>query len=141
MVSPVKSPPTLANAMTPFPYAIDATAPLSEARTMLTKHGFHHLPVMAGGKLTGVLRERDVALVELLDDPSRHVATVQVPAPYVIDIHTPFEQVLAHMATEGLDVTLVTRQGKLVGIITATDLARILRQILAGPEPPENETA
>jgi len=104
---------------------------------MLTKHRFHHLPVMAGGKLTGVLRERDVALVELLDDPSRNVATVQVPAPYVTDIQTPFESVLRHMADEGLDVTLVTRQGKLVGIITATDLARILAKVLAGEDPPE----
>jgi len=137
----VKLSPTLATAMTPFPYAIDAAASLSEARTMLTEHGFHHLPVMAGGKLTGVLRERDVALVELLDDPSRRVATVQVPAPYVTDIHTPFEQVLDHMETEGLDVTLVTRNGKLVGIITATDLARILRRLLTVPIPPENETA
>lgn len=140
MLRDVKS-PTLATAMTPFPYAIDAAAPLSEARAMLTEHGFHHLPVMAGGKLTGVLRERDVALVELLDDPSRNVATVQVPAPYVTDIQTPLEQVLRHMESDGLDVTLVTRQGKLVGIITATDLARILCEILVGPAPPENEPA
>ena len=67
MLRDVKS-PTLATAMTPFPYAIDAAAPLSEARAMLTEHGFHHLPVMAGGKLTGVLRERDVALVELVNE-------------------------------------------------------------------------
>ncbi|MEM1029380.1 MAG: CBS domain-containing protein [Myxococcota bacterium] len=132
---------TVARVMTPFPYAVNATTSLAEARRMLAEHRFHHLPVMAGGKLTGVLRERDVALVELLGDTDRNVATVQVPAPYVVDMQTPLVEVLDCMATEGLDVTLVTRQGKLVGIITATDLARVLAAVLAAPDPPENETA
>ena len=48
-------PPRLASVMTPFPYSLDAGACIGEARAMMDEHGVHHLPVMAGGEIVGVV--------------------------------------------------------------------------------------
>ena len=47
----MKEMPRIKSVMTPFPYSIEAAAPLSHARQMMEKHGFHQLPVMKDGEL------------------------------------------------------------------------------------------
>jgi CBS domain-containing protein len=43
---------------------IDASAPVSEARTLMAEGGMRHLPVTKGGKLVGVISIRDLLTVE-----------------------------------------------------------------------------
>ena len=46
--------------MTPFPYSVDIDAPLPAAEELLERHGFHHLPVVKGHELCGVLSSRRI---------------------------------------------------------------------------------
>ncbi|MCA9622180.1 MAG: CBS domain-containing protein [Myxococcales bacterium] len=129
--------------MTPFPYAIEATAPLAKAREMMEAHDFHHLPVTDGDRLVGVVTQRDLlsAQASAQDVDHMKVADLDLSEAYVVSLHTPLNEVVHHMASTGLGATLVTRQGKLVGIVTVTDLARLLAQLLdehyGSPEGPE----
>src|SRR5690606_27350487 len=82
----VKKPPALAQAMTPFPYAIETDRPLADARAMMDRHDSHHLPVTEGGELVGVISDRDVEIATAVThdtDPSLTVAAVYSSHPYV----------------------------------------------------------
>jgi len=121
--------------MTPFPYSVDAEAPVTEATKMMAEHDFHHLPVTRDGKPVGVVSQRDILFAEALGKEGLIVADVQSRDPYVVALKTPLVEVVERMAKGGVDVVIVTRQDKLVGILTSTDLARILAELLVSAFP------
>lgn len=134
----VKSVPSLAASMTPFPYSVAADAPVTEATKMMDEHDFHHLPVTDGGQLVGVVSQRDILFAEALGKEGLKVRDLQSRDPYVVDLKTTLLlEVVSTMAERNLDAALVTRQDKLVGILTTTDLARILAEVLRATVPPE----
>lgn len=143
----MKKMPRVKSVMTPFPYAIGRDAGVNEARDLMWEHGIRHLPVRDGDELVGVVTERDIALMLAArpgDDPAQMtVRETYTPEPYTIDLNTPLDEVLARMAEEQIGSALVTREGKLVGIFTATDacsaFARHLREEF--PEPPDDLVA
>jgi CBS domain-containing protein len=63
-------PPTtpVRDIMTPEPRSMDAGASLFEATLLMTRHGFHHLPVTEQGKLAGIVTTSDLILARQ-DDP------------------------------------------------------------------------
>lgn len=139
----MKSIPTLATTMTPFPYSIDVNQPLREAVAMMEEHGFHHLPVTEDGNLVGVLSERDVRFVESpfssasLDD-ELYVKDIYTSRAFVVDIHDALEDVLGIMADKHIGSAVVTKNGKLAGILTHNDVFRkfadVIHKLKAKPE-------
>lgn len=130
--------PRLAAAMTPFPYSIDINATLAAARAVLAEHAFHHLPVTAAGKVTGILHGIDVA-----ENAHGAVADHYRPDVYVVDIETPLSVVLTHMAERHVDAAVVMRQARLAGVFTTTDACRAFAALLTAlwPEPGDDEAA
>ena len=109
---------------------------------MMAEHDFHHLPVTDGSRLVGVVSQRDILFAEALGKEGLKVSDLQSKDPYVVALKTPLIEVVSTMAERNLDAALITRQDKLVGILTTTDLARILAEMLkasspSGPEEPE----
>jgi acetoin utilization protein AcuB len=127
--------PTVLSVMTPFPYAIEANATLDDARAMMNQHGIHHLPVLRDGALAGVLSDRDLALfTDVLAKERSGLAmlvwTVCAREPYVADIHTPLAEVAERMADLRIGSALITKNGKLAGILTVTDVCRGFASLL-----------
>jgi len=126
--------------MTPFPYSIEADAPLAEAHAFLRERHIRHLPVTAGGRLAGILTDRDIKLAlgpDLGSPPERERAVRDVfqPDSYVVDAATPADEVAQAMAERHLGSALVTRGGKLVGIFTTTDACRALARVIREQHP------
>jgi acetoin utilization protein AcuB len=132
--------PTLAAAMTPFPYAVSPEAPITEAAAMMEAHGIHHLPVIDDARITGIISARDIA-----DRDTRPwlVRDVHVPDPYVADLGTALEDVLLTMADRHIGCAIVTRHDKLAGIFTHVDACRAFAALLVElfPSPPEDIVA
>ena len=139
----MKSIPTLATTMTPFPHSIDVNQPLKDAVAMMEENGFHHLPVTEDGKLVGVLSERDIRYVDspfssasLEDD--LYVKDIYTSRAFEVDIHDSLEAVLATMAEKHISTVLVTKNGKLAGILTHNDVyrkfAEVIHKLKAKPE-------
>ena len=130
----VKRIPSLASVMTPFPYSIDADADISEALQMMAEHEIHHLPVMDGGKLVGLLWDRDVRVVRALESrlPREGVAvgTVCNREPYVAEIGDRLDHVADEIARLRVAAAIVMRGDKLAGILTTTDVCRLLARTL-----------
>jgi len=47
------------------------------------------------------------------------------PCPYIVDAEESFEKALAQMAEKRIDSALVKEDGKMVGILTTTDICRV----------------
>jgi len=121
--------PTLKTLMTPFPYAIEVEAPLSQAQEMMNAHDIRHLPVIEDGQLVGVITERDLhrSLHESSVDCTRrayNVGDAYVSKAYVVELSERLDTVLLEMAKQHIGSALVVRRGKLAGIFTATDACR-----------------
>jgi len=131
----MKRHPQVVAFMTPFPYSVDLDAPLAEARDLMRKHQFRHLPVTSGGAIVGIVSDRDIKLIlgpdfGRPDEQDLRVRDAYVEQPCVVPAATPVATVARTMADNHIGSAIVTKDDKLVGIFTATDACRALAQLL-----------
>jgi acetoin utilization protein AcuB len=116
--------------MTPFPYVVQVNESVLAARTLMVEHEVRHLPVKDGNTLLGVVTDRDLkrAFDPSLGLPPKEelfVRDVFTPDAYVVDVGEPIDYVLDHLSLHHIGSALVTKNGRLVGIFTLTDAARL----------------
>lgn len=122
--------PAIGSVMTPFPYVVQVCESVLTARALMTEHEVRHLPVKDGNTLIGVLTDRDLkrALDPSLGLPPKEelfVRDVFLADAYIVDFSEPLDGVLDHLSSEHIGSALVTKSGRLVGIFTLTDAARL----------------
>jgi acetoin utilization protein AcuB len=127
--------PSIGSVMTPFPCVVQVNASVLAARALMVEHEVRHLPVKDGSTLIGVLTDRDLkrALDPSLGLPPKEelfVRDVFVPDAYIVDVGEPLDNVLDHMSSQHIGSALVTKSGRLVGIFTLTDAARLFSRYL-----------
>lgn len=130
--------------MTPFPHSIDIDAPLAQAREMMRKGDFRHLPVTSGGAIVGIVTDRDIKL--LLgpdfgnpDERELKVYDAYIDKPCVVPASTSLATIARTMAQHHIGSVIVTKNDKLVGIFTVTDACRALAEIIEG-HPSETDS-
>jgi acetoin utilization protein AcuB len=91
-------------------------------------HQIRHLPVEDGGKLVGVLTDRDVKLAASFQGSEKlTVEDAMTPDPFTVTPQTPLDHVTEVMAEHKYGCAIVRQDnGKVVGIFTATDAVRLL---------------
>lgn len=115
--------------MTPTPHTIGHDIPISTAHKMMRDQGVRHLPVLDGGKLVGVLSERDLYWLETISGTEAGTTPVEeamTPEPFVVDRNASLRDVASEMARRRIGTALVVDGGKVVGIFTAIDALRAL---------------
>lgn len=132
--------PQMVVVMTPFPYHIDAAAPLATALAMMEEHDIRHLPVFENGDVVGVISERDLERARIPGHPLREETELTVGdlctrPPYFVDISDPLDRVLDALAEKRLGSALVLKDGELAGIFTSMDACRLLAQTLRDQYP------
>ncbi len=126
---------TIRHFMTPVIHTIGETQPLATAHEMMRTHQVRHLPVLSGGKLVGLLSQRDLHLIETLPDVD--VNRVTVDDAMSQDVYTAgpgddLAEVASAMAERKLGSAVVVEGGKVVGIFTTVDALRALAAALGG---------
>jgi CBS domain-containing protein len=119
--------------MTPFPYSVDAEAPIEQAIEFMREHKIRHLPVTAKGALASVVTDRDIKLVlgpDFAYPRDLKVRDAMVKDCYVVDLATPLSAVLRHMTEHRIGSAVVTRRGKLAGVFTSNDACRAFADLL-----------
>jgi len=116
----------IADLMTPQPWTVQLDDSLAVARQMLVEREIHHLPVLDGGNVVGMVTERDLAHAA---NRLGTVADVVVPATIVAADMT-LDKALDVMASSRADAVIVTSEVGVEGIFTATDAVRELRDVL-----------
>ncbi|MGZ8485287.1 MAG: CBS domain-containing protein [Candidatus Binatia bacterium] len=134
MKSPKKM-PIVGAVMTSFPYFVNSGDPLGRLEKMMDERGIRHLPVQEKDKLVGIVSERDLhhrlpRSVAPEEKSRLRARDVMVIDPYVVAFNTPLSEVVAQMALRHIGSAIVTRRGKLAGILSAMDVCRIFAEYL-----------
>ena len=122
--------------MTATPRTVGPTRSLAEARQLMTHHQIRHLPVLDGGRIVGLLSERDLLLVETL--PGVRPAEVRVEEAMVQDVFTvppatPIGEVVETMIDRKLGSAIVTDAERVLGVFTTIDALQALHHLLERP--------
>jgi len=117
----------IARHMTRQPWSVQLDDSVAVARQMLAQREIHHLPVLDGKLLVGIVTERDLALAS-----NRVAATVEqvMTTVHRVDKGMPLEEVLEMMYSSRNDAVVVTDGDRVEGIFTAMDAVRVLHQRL-----------
>lgn len=128
---------TVLGVMTPFPIHASPDTSIVAAESIMRGHEIRHLPVQdAAGVVVGVVNHADLRLgTELLADREAPIERLCVQEPLVIDSDATLKQAVVAMAERGVDAALVLRSGRMVGILTLSDIAEVLLRVLPGPDP------
>jgi acetoin utilization protein AcuB len=125
----------VANRMKPAPVYVDEGDSMKKAMDLLKEHEIRHLPVLKDGeKLVGILSERDIKqaspssataleireIFYLLDKIK--VKQIMTRRPYTVSSTTPIEEAALIIREKKIGCLPVVDNGKLVGIITETDI-------------------
>jgi len=119
--------------MTAAPVCVQLDADLSDAVDLMEQHNIRHLPVMDGDTLTGVVTDRDLAMIESLlpeEWETICVAEAMTPEPYTVQPDAALWEVAKHMAREKFGCAVITdERGAVVGLLTTSDALRVLADL------------
>ena len=127
--------PRVSDYMTANPHSIGLHHSLAEAHALMRQQKIRHLPVLAGGKLVGLIAECDARTMELLRRLNLDGVSVEEamrPVPYAVTEGARLDEVVREMAAMKYDAAVVLRDAEVVGVFTATDATRALADLLAG---------
>jgi acetoin utilization protein AcuB len=125
--------PAVQKYMTTSPHSIGQEQTLRAAHKVMSDEAIRHLPVLHGGKLVGMLTDRDLHLVETLKDVDPEKVLVEEAmsaAVYSVSPDTPLDEVSAEMASKKYGSAVVMQNGKVVGIFTTVDACKALTELL-----------
>ncbi len=127
--------PVVGAVMTSFPYFVDADDTVAKVERLMDEREIRHLPVQERGRVVGIVSERDLhhfikrsAPVE--EKNNVRARDIMVADPYVVSFNTPLNEVVSEMAQRHIGSAIITRSGKLAGVLSANDVCRILGEYL-----------
>lgn len=129
----MKAIPKVQKYMTYVPKSIGYDQTIANASEIIRKLHIRHLPVLKGGKIVGVLSDRDIKFILGFKDVDPTTMTVEdayTPDPYCTSPETPLNEVLAEMAKKKYGCALVVDNEKLVGIFTEVDAFKAFSELL-----------
>lgn len=113
---------------------------VSDVRKLLAQHGFHHVPVVSGNELVGLISASDILGISVEGVGSDQMSMdayldhqFSIEKLMKTDLETLPEKSTVADAAEVLSngnihaVPIVGRSNELVGLVTSTDLIRFLR--------------
>jgi acetoin utilization protein AcuB len=125
--------------MTRDPKTVSPDEPLSAAARILREHRFHHLPVVEGGKLVGILSDTDLRNASYAATPpeggerhagDRPVREVMRTEVWSVTPEDSVEDALLILTRERFGALPVLEGDRLAGIITRSDLLNAFVDIL-----------
>jgi acetoin utilization protein AcuB len=134
--------------------SIEADSRLLDAALAMRRCGFRHLPIVRGEKLVGIITDRDINRYapSLLGNISQEeynaifentpLERVMTRDPLFTTPETPIGKVVAELHNRKLGCMPVVEGERLVGIVTTTDLLRLLHRLVTGAdsiEPAQEE--
>lgn len=128
----------VADVMTRSPAVLHVTHSIRAAQRLLASKSFQHLPVVQGGRLVGIVSDRDISrfLAGRPQAGDLEVALAMTQDPVTVFPEMFVEDAAALMVKRGFHSLPVVEGGdNLVGIITASDLLRVLIQLLHDIRP------
>ncbi len=133
---------TVAKIMSRTPVMVEPQVPLREIYRLMAEHGIRHIPVVSSDGLVGIISDRDVR--EALPSPTDpgeatdfaaamdRILVWEVMAEEVVTVTstTPLPQAAHLLAGRKIGCLPVLEAGRLVGIVTETDMLQAFAALL-----------
>jgi acetoin utilization protein AcuB len=117
--------PPVRERMTGAPQVLAPEATLAEAARRMQEGDFRHLPVVDGGRLMGILSERDLRRAARdADSEDATVAAFLTPHPLTATPSEPLSRAARRMASRKVSSLPVVEAGRVLGILTTSDVLR-----------------
>lgn len=113
--------------------------PISKVRQLIQDNGVHHIPVVNGDQLVGIVTWSDILRVSFGDafgadtravdatlDHSMTLEQIMQKEPATIQEEAPIREAAELLAQSEFHALPVVRDGRLVGMVTSTDLIKYL---------------
>lgn len=101
-------------------------APEDEALERMRRGRMHHIVILRGGEIAGVVSDRDLESAENPFRIRRTVGDVMTPAVVTATEKTTVREAANLMRGRTIGCLPVVRDGKLVGIVTVSDLLALI---------------
>jgi acetoin utilization protein AcuB len=128
--------------MTVEPWTIAPDRSIKDAKETMLIHRVRRLPVTVKGTLVGIITKEDIlaaspSVVDFMNSEEIRdhiegttVQSIMAEDPYTVDLNDPIEKAAQIMREKKIGGIPVLEGGKLVGMITETDVFRTLVYIL-----------
>ncbi len=125
---------------------VDTYTTIAEVKEIIAQHSFRHLPVTVENTLLGIITESDInrALPSPIDSsipPEEHIIALQAKVtsfmtenPLTVNPLDSIDTVVSLLRTHKIGAIPVVEEGKLVGIITESDVFDAFSAIMEGKE-------
>jgi CBS domain-containing protein len=131
----------VADAMTRDPVTLEPEDTLARALEVMRLHGIRRVPIVLAGGLVGLLAEGDLKRAQpstLSADEAEFrrvmegtpISRIMIDEPVTIDEQTPLLEAVRTLQSNKFGALPVLREGQLCGILTDTDLIRVLGDLL-----------
>lgn len=115
--------------MTRDPVTVAPQDSLTAVKARMESGGFHHLPVVNGDQLVGIISHSDLPLDRVRRDAAAdRVADVMTVDPVTVTPDTSVVEAVQLMVANEIGSLPVLEEGKLVGIVTTRDIMAWLSQ-------------
>ena len=117
---------------------LNPTQSLYDAEKLFNKHSIRHIPVVEGDRVVGVISRSDLLRIsyadlneneETVDSVVYDMYTlpqVMTRVPVTVESNTTIKEVAEILSKQSFHSIPVVEEGKLVGIVTTTDLINYL---------------
>jgi acetoin utilization protein AcuB len=119
--------------MSTKPTSVTPDDTLAAAKALMDAEGFHRLPVLEEGRLVGILTERDIRLHWGYLESTK-VDAAMTAEPIFVPPATNIEEAARVLLRHKIGGLPVVDKGKLVGIITTTDMLKAFLDVVRGPQ-------
>jgi len=128
--------------MSTSPVTVHVSDPISKVRQLIEEHAVHHVPVVSGDKLVGIISWSDLLRVSFgeygnqdgkrLDtilDHTYKMSDLMVSDPTTITVNGTVRDAARILAEGKFHALPVVDGEKLAGIVTSTDLIKVLAEL------------
>lgn len=132
-MAPVRQFPVVGDYMTPSPHTIARSRSLTVATRIMRDNQIRHLPVLEGGRIAGIVSQRDLLIIESL--PGVNPTDVLVEEAMVEDVftvtpETPVGEAIETMIDRKVGSAVVCEGDRVLGVFTTIDALRALHELL-----------
>ena len=130
--------------MSPDPTVLGPQDTLRRARALMRETGLRRFPVVEDGRLVGIVTDRDVRQADMSSEVVQErryveyvldrilVGGIMTPQPITVGPDAPLTEAAELILEHKISGLPVVEAGRLIGIITETDLVRALIALAGG---------
>jgi len=118
--------------MTHLPVEAERCETVIGAERLMEIHSIHHLPVMSGSHLKGILSQQDILRARLRwGDTANEKSLEEICQPNVLTVSptAPIDEVAIQMLDRQAGSVVVVDGGYVVGMFTKTDALRVISEL------------